>query len=186
MEGVQVIQGTPSKPLTGPTLFLNMWKVIRQEEPDATKAVLRMARPGKDGYIIKDLIPELECQPKEALDTPALLVDLDILQRNVERMAKTIVREGVPTEVSAFDVRAMLRAVELRDQHGGEVVVVTMGPPQAKDSLVQCLATGADRAVHLNDMAFAGSGWISIIRLSAPMATAALARSPTNRQAPEA
>lgn len=68
MEGVQVIQGTPSKPLTGPTLFLSMWKVIRQEEPDATKAVLRMARPGKDGYIIKDLIPELECQPKEALD----------------------------------------------------------------------------------------------------------------------
>ena len=68
MEGVQVIQGTPSKPLTGPTLFLNMWKVIRAEEPDITMASLRMARPGRDGYIVKDLIPELECAPKEALD----------------------------------------------------------------------------------------------------------------------
>lgn len=68
MEGVQVIQGTPSKPLSGPTLFLSMWKVIRPEEPEITMASLRMARPGRDGYIIKDLIPELECLPKEALD----------------------------------------------------------------------------------------------------------------------
>lgn len=68
MEGVQVIQGTPSKPLRGPTLFLKMWKVIRPPEPDVTLASLCMARPGTDGYIIKDLIPELTCQPKEALD----------------------------------------------------------------------------------------------------------------------
>ena len=33
-------------------------------------------------------------QPKEALDTPALLVDLDVMERNIERMARTIVREA--------------------------------------------------------------------------------------------
>ena len=33
-------------------------------------------------------------QPKEALDTPALLVDLDVLDRNIERMANTIIREA--------------------------------------------------------------------------------------------
>lgn len=32
--------------------------------------------------------------PKESLDTPVLLVDLDILQRNIDRMAKTIVHEA--------------------------------------------------------------------------------------------
>ena len=68
MGGVRVIQGTPSEPLAGPTLFLNMWKVSRPSEPDVTMASLSMARPGTDGYIIKDLIPELECPPKDALD----------------------------------------------------------------------------------------------------------------------
>ncbi|MBI1929935.1 alanine racemase, partial [Candidatus Poribacteria bacterium] len=33
-------------------------------------------------------------QPKEALDTPVLLVDLDVLERNIERMARTIIQEA--------------------------------------------------------------------------------------------
>ena len=33
-------------------------------------------------------------QPREALDTPALMVDLDILQRNIDRMATTIIRDA--------------------------------------------------------------------------------------------
>jgi len=70
---------------------------------------------------------------------------------------RTLVREGVPMEVSAFDLRALLRAVELRDHHGGEVVAVTMGPPGAVEALAECLALGADRAVHLCDRAFAGA-----------------------------
>jgi electron transfer flavoprotein alpha subunit len=81
--------------------------------------------------------------------------------------SKTIVRDGVPTEVSAFDVRAMLRAVELREQHGGEVVVVTMGPPQAVEALAECLALGGDRAIHLCDRAFAGSDTLATARVLA-------------------
>ena len=41
--------------------------------------------------------------------------------------------------------RAVLKAVQLRERHGGEVVVVTMGPPAARAALVDCLALGADR-----------------------------------------
>jgi electron transfer flavoprotein alpha subunit len=70
---------------------------------------------------------------------------------------KTLKREGVRTEVSSFDVRAVLKAVELRQVHGGEVVAVTMGPPQAREALAECLALGADRGVHLCDRAFAGA-----------------------------
>ncbi len=77
---------------------------------------------------------------------------------------KTIVREGVPNEVSAFDLRAMLRAVELREQHGGELVVVTMGPPQAIEALAECLALGGDRAIHLCDRAFAGADTLATSR----------------------
>ena len=77
---------------------------------------------------------------------------------------KTIVREGVPLEVNPFDLLAVDRAVELKKQTDAEVVVYTMGPPQARDALVQCLAMGADRAVHLTDRAMAGSDTLATAR----------------------
>jgi electron transfer flavoprotein alpha subunit len=77
---------------------------------------------------------------------------------------RRLVREGVPGEVSGFDQRALGAATALRDQHGGEVVAVTMGPPPAKDGLVVCLALGADRAVHVLDPALAGSDTLATAR----------------------
>ena len=62
-------------------------------------------------------------------------------------VSKTLKREGVRSETSSFDVRALLKAIELRAAHGGEVVVVTMGPPQAREALVEeCDRLGADQA----------------------------------------
>lgn len=84
--------------------------------------------------------------------------------------ARTVRRDGVPTEVSAFDVRALLKAIELRDAHGGEVVVLTMGPPQADEALDYCLALGADRAVHLCDPCFAGADTLATARVLAAAA----------------
>ncbi len=78
--------------------------------------------------------------------------------------ARRVVREGVPNEVNPFDVLAMSLAANLKREHNAEVVVYTMGPPQARDALVQCLAMGADRAVHLNDIAFAGSDTLATAR----------------------
>ncbi len=77
---------------------------------------------------------------------------------------KTLQREGVPSEVSSFDIRGLLKALELRDEHGGEVVALTMGPPQAEEALRYCLALGADRAVHLTDRAFAGADTLATAR----------------------
>jgi electron transfer flavoprotein alpha subunit len=77
---------------------------------------------------------------------------------------RTLKREGVRTEVSSFDIRALLKAIELRDEHGGEVVAVTMGPPQAREALAECLALGADRAVHLCDRVFAGADTLATAR----------------------
>jgi electron transfer flavoprotein alpha subunit len=87
---------------------------------------------------------------------------------------RTLKREGVRLEVSSFDVRALLRAVELRAEHGGEVVVLTMGPPAAREALTYCLALGADRGIHLCDRAFAGADTLATARALA----AALAREP--------
>ena len=68
---------------------------------------------------------------------------------------KQLVREGVPLELSEFDVYAVTEAIRLREAVGGEVVVLTMGPPQAEEALRTTLAMGADRAIHLSDRTFA-------------------------------
>src|SRR5919201_6346236 len=68
---------------------------------------------------------------------------------------KSLVREGVPLELNAFDAYAVAHAARLRDQHGGEAVAMTMGPPQAEEALRTTLALGADRCVHLSDRVFA-------------------------------
>ncbi len=77
---------------------------------------------------------------------------------------KALKREGVRTEVSAFDLRAVLKAVELKSDHDCEVVVVTMGPPQARSSLMECLSLGADRALHICDPGLAGSDTLATAR----------------------
>ena len=77
---------------------------------------------------------------------------------------RRLVREGVPLEINYFDVLAMSLAADLKTALGCEVVVLTMGPPQARDALVQCMAMGADRAVHLVDRPFAGSDTLATAR----------------------
>ena len=77
---------------------------------------------------------------------------------------KTIVRDGVPSEVNAFDVLGLVRAVELKSEPGDEVLAVSMGPPQAREGLVTCMALGADRSILLSDRALAGSDTLATAR----------------------
>ena len=77
---------------------------------------------------------------------------------------KTIIREGVPSEVNPFDLLALVRAVELKTAPDDEVVAISMGPPQARDGLIQCLALGADRGVLITDRALAGSDTLATAR----------------------
>ena len=60
-------------------------------------------------------------------------------------------REGVPLELNAFDRYAVQHAARIAD----EVVVMTMGPPQAEEALREAMALGAQRAIHLSDRVFA-------------------------------
>jgi len=81
-----------------------------------------------------------------------------------DRATKRVIRDGVESEINPFDKRAITQAVELKKQFGGTVVVVTMGPPQAKDALYEALAMGADRAVHLLGKEFVGSDTLATAR----------------------
>ncbi len=69
----------------------------------------------------------------------------------------TLIREGIPNIVNPFDEIAVEEAIRIKEKHGGEVIVVTMGPPQAREALLKCLAMGADRAIHISDRVFAGA-----------------------------
>ena len=78
--------------------------------------------------------------------------------------ARTIIRDGVPSEVNPFDLLGLVRAVELKSGEGDEVVVLTMGPPGAREGLVTCLALGGDRGVLVTDRALAGSDTLATAR----------------------
>ncbi len=70
----------------------------------------------------------------------------------------TLIRDGVPSILNPDDANALEQALRIKDARPDtEVVVITMGPPQAKEMLQECLAMGADDAILLSDRALGGS-----------------------------
>jgi Electron transfer flavoprotein domain len=53
-------------------------------------------------------------------------------QLKFDPVAKRVIRDGVESEINPFDRRAITKAIDLRQQFGGSVVVVTMGPRAEK------------------------------------------------------
>ena len=66
-----------------------------------------------------------------------------------------------------FDANALEEALRLKGDSDTEVVVVSLGPAKAADSLRKALAMGADRAVLISDDAAAGSDLVATSRLLA-------------------
>jgi electron transfer flavoprotein beta subunit len=83
----------------------------------------------------------------------------DTNEIKIDPVTKTLVREGVPSILNHDDANALEEALKVKDEYPGNttVTVVTMGPPQAKDMLVECIAMGADNAILLSDRALGGS-----------------------------
>lgn len=69
----------------------------------------------------------------------------------------TLAREGVESIMNPYDRHAVEEAVCLKEKHGGRVTVVSMGPPQAAETLREAISCGADDAVLVSDRAFAGA-----------------------------
>lgn len=81
----------------------------------------------------------------------------DTTEVRIDPRTGTLIREGVPSIVNPYDKHALEEALRLRDRFGGEVTVISMGPPQAIRALQECRAMGADRCYLLSDRKFAGS-----------------------------
>ena len=70
----------------------------------------------------------------------------------------TLIREGVPSIMNHDDANALEEALLLKDRYDDVyVTLITMGPPQAKDMLLEGLAMGADEGVLISDRAVGGS-----------------------------
>ncbi|MBI3017414.1 MAG: electron transfer flavoprotein subunit beta/FixA family protein, partial [Deltaproteobacteria bacterium] len=66
-------------------------------------------------------------------------------------------REGIVFKMNPFDECAIEEALQLKSKQGGEVILLTLGPDSAKQTIRKGLAMGADRALHINDPAFESS-----------------------------
>jgi electron transfer flavoprotein beta subunit len=81
-----------------------------------------------------------------------------------------LVEDGLTYVLSKWDENALEAALQLKERAGGEVTAVTIGPERAAETLRKALAMGADRAVHVNDPAVAGSDSLAYARILAQVA----------------
>ena len=82
----------------------------------------------------------------------------DTTEIKIDPVKNTLIREGVPSIVNPFDGYALEAAARLKDKDPStKIVVLSMGPEQAKAALKECLAIAADKAYLVSDRAFGGS-----------------------------
>lgn len=81
----------------------------------------------------------------------------DTNEIKVDPVTHTLVRAGVPSIVNPFDTYAQEVGVRLKEKLGGKLIVVSMGPAQAKEAIKSCLAVGADGGYLISSNKFGGS-----------------------------
>ena len=86
-------------------------------------------------------------------------------QVKVSQNPKAIDTAGITWIVSPYDEFAVEEALRIKEKRGQvDVVAVSLGPDRVKEALRSCLAMGADRAIHLNDPAWAEADTLAAAR----------------------
>jgi electron transfer flavoprotein beta subunit len=75
----------------------------------------------------------------------------------IDPKTNTLIREGIPSITNPLDKHAVELALSIKEEYGGEVIAISMGPPQAEEVLREALAMGVDKAFLLTDRLFAGA-----------------------------
>jgi len=85
---------------------------------------------------------------------------------------RAIETAGITWIISPYDEFAVEEALRIKEKRGqGEVVTVSLGPDRVKEALRSSLAMGADRAIHVNDPAFAEADTLLTARALAAVFT---------------
>jgi electron transfer flavoprotein beta subunit len=91
----------------------------------------------------------------------------DTAEVRINPETNTLIREGVPSIINPYDLHAIEAALQIKEEIGGKVTVITMGPPQAEDALREAISMGADDVRLISDKAFAGADtWATSYTLS--------------------
>jgi len=91
----------------------------------------------------------------------------DTTQVKIDPVTNTLVREGIPFIMNPYDTHAMEAALQLKDQFGCRVAVLSMGPPNAEATLRKALSAGVDRAILLSDRVFGGADTLATSKVLA-------------------
>jgi electron transfer flavoprotein beta subunit len=75
----------------------------------------------------------------------------------VDPVTGVLKRNGADSKMNPYDLYALEAALQLKEQYGGHVSAITMGPPQAKAVLYEAFAMGADEGALITDRAFGGA-----------------------------
>ena len=81
----------------------------------------------------------------------------DTVEVKIDPKTGTLIRDGVPSIINHDDKTGIEAALQLKEQLGGTVTVVSMGPPQADVALREALAMGCDDAYLVSAREFGGS-----------------------------
>ncbi len=81
----------------------------------------------------------------------------DTNEIKIDPVTNTLIREGVESILNPFDTYALEEAIRLKETHGGKVIAITMGPPQAESVLKEAVSLGVDEIYLLSDRKFAGA-----------------------------
>jgi electron transfer flavoprotein beta subunit len=85
----------------------------------------------------------------------------------MDAVTGTVIRTGVETVVNPLDLYAIETALRLKETYGGEITVISMGPPAAMRVLREAAAMGCDFCVLLSDRRFGGADtWATSYTLS--------------------
>lgn len=81
----------------------------------------------------------------------------DTNEIKIDPETHTLIRKGVPSIVNPFDTYAQEAGVRLKEKLGGKLIVISMGPEQAKEAVKSCLSVGADGGYLISSRKFGGS-----------------------------
>ena len=88
-------------------------------------------------------------------------------ERRLNPSDNTLDRESVDAVINEIDEYAIEEGLLLKEAHGGEVTILTVGPERATESIRKALSMGADKAVHVSDPAIHGSDAIQTAKVIA-------------------
>ena len=81
----------------------------------------------------------------------------DTTEVKLDPKTNTLIRDGVPSIINPDDKSGIEAALRIKEQVGGTVTVVCMGPPQADVAIREAIAMGCDDGVLISGREFGGS-----------------------------